>query len=76
MPGYGEALDDRLDRAYVILEIATRLFPHSANTWDSLAEITLYRGDRDKAIALCEKALAVDPGFTNAGQQLEKIRAQ
>ena len=74
--GYAAAFSDDLDRAYDILELATRLFPGSANAWDSFAEIVLMRGDRDRAIECYEKALEVDPTFSNAANQLEKIRSE
>jgi len=51
----------------------TELFPNSPNTWDSLAEVVLYTGDRERSLELYRKALEVDPGFTNATQQIEKI---
>lgn len=74
--GYAAAYADDLDRAEQILAINTILFPASANAWDSLAEITLYRGDSDKALELYRKALAADPDFSNAAEQIEKILAE
>ncbi len=71
--GYGAAFADQLDRPQQILEIGTQLFPNSANTWDSLAEITLNRGDREKAIEYYEKALVADPHFSNSAEQLRKL---
>jgi len=41
--GYAASRTDDLDRAEEILTMNTELFPQSANTWDSLAEITLAR---------------------------------
>ena len=74
--GYAAAGADRLDRAHAILELNARLFPDSANTWDSLAEITAERGDREGAIELYRKALEVDPDFANAARQLERLLAE
>ncbi len=71
--GYGAAFADQIDRAQQILEIGTQLFPDSANAWDSLAEITLYRGEREKAIEHYRKALEIDPKFSNAAEQLKKL---
>ena len=71
--GYGAAFADQLDRAQQILEIGTQLFPDSANAWDSFAEITLQRGDRELAIEYYKKALEVDPEFANAAEQLETL---
>ena len=71
--GYAAAFADDLDRSQQILELNTELFPSSANTWDSLAEVVLYVGDRDRALELYRKALEVDPDFTNAAENIEKI---
>lgn len=74
--GYAAAFADDLDRAERILELNTILFPGSANTWDTLAEITLNRGDAEKALKLYRKALAADPAFSNAAEQIERILAE
>jgi tetratricopeptide (TPR) repeat protein len=71
--GYAAAFADDLDRSQRILELNTRLFPHSANTWDSLAELVLYRGDKDRALQLYRKALDADPTFRNAADNIERI---
>jgi tetratricopeptide (TPR) repeat protein len=70
--GYAAAFAEQFDRARTILEIGTQLFPDSANSWDSLAEITLNSGDREKAIEYYKQALEVDPEFSNAAAQLNK----
>jgi len=74
--GYGAGFDGDLDRAERLLELNTELFPGSANAWDSLAEVVLYRGDRERALALYRKALDIDPAFANAARQIEAIRSQ
>jgi len=74
--GYGAANADDFDQAERILALNNRLFPGSANTWDSLAEIVLYKGDRERALELYRKALEVDPGFTNATQQIKTILSE
>ena len=71
--GYAAAYADDLDRSQEILKLNTELFPTSANTWDSLAEVVLYTGDSDTALQLYRKALEVDPTFTNAADNIEKI---
>jgi cytosine/adenosine deaminase-related metal-dependent hydrolase len=74
--GYAAGFGGDLDRAESLLELNTRLFPNSANAWDSFGEITLYLGDAERAIALYEKALEINPGFANAAEQIEAIRSQ
>jgi tetratricopeptide (TPR) repeat protein len=71
--GYSAAFANDLDRSEEILRLNTRLFPKSANTWDSLAEVTLYRGNREAALELYRKALQADPDFENAAEQIKKI---
>ncbi len=74
--GYAAAFAGDLERSRQILRLNTELFPASANTWDSLAEITLMSGDRQGALALYRKALEVNPGFSHAAQQIERILAR
>ena len=74
--GYAAAFREELKLARTILEIGTQTFPESANSWDSLAEINLLLGNRNMAIEYYEKALEVDPTFSNATEQLDKIRAE
>lgn len=71
--GYAAAYADDLDRSQQILELNTRLFPESANTWDSLAELMLYRGDKDRAIQFYRKALEADPAFGSAAENIDRI---
>ena len=71
--GYAAGFAGELNRSQAILEINTELFPNSANAWDSLAEVVFYVGDRERALDLYRKALKVDPGFTNAADQIESI---
>ncbi len=72
--GYAAAFKDELERARMVLTLGTQLFPLSANAWDSLAEVALYMEDREKAIEYYEQALIVDPNFSNAREQLKKLR--
>ena len=71
--GYAAAYAGDLNRSQVILGLNTELFPNSANTWDSLAEVVLYMGDGARALEYYRKALEVDPPFTNAAENIEKI---
>ena len=72
--GYAAGFAGDLDRAKYLLEMNTELFPESANAWDSLAEITLYLGDKIRAIAFYERALEIDPHFASAAEHIEAIR--
>ncbi|THV58334.1 alpha/beta hydrolase [Flagellimonas alvinocaridis] len=54
--------------------LATRLFPDSANLYDSLAEGYLYIGNTEKAIESFEKSLALNPKNQNAINRLEQLK--
>jgi cytochrome c-type biogenesis protein CcmH/NrfG len=58
-----------------MLLLNIRLFPRSANAWDSLAEVTLEMGEREEALDFYRKALLVDPEFTNAAERIQEILA-
>ena len=73
--GYGAAFADDMDRSIAILRMNTELFPASANTWDSLGEVTLYLGNRDDALRFYRKALEVDPDLASAAEQIQKLEA-
>ena len=72
-PLYAAAFADELDRAEALLELNTRLFPQSANSWDNLAEVVLYRGDNDRAVELYRKALEANPTFSSAAENIDRI---
>ncbi|MEQ8713461.1 MAG: dienelactone hydrolase family protein [Cyclobacteriaceae bacterium] len=57
-----------------VFRFATRLYPQSANLWDSLAEGYLYIGDKEKAIASFEKSLQLNPDNQNAINRLKELR--
>jgi len=60
--------------AISVFRLATEAFPGSSNTFDSLGEAYMVNGDRALAIESYQKALALDPGNTNAKTKLEELR--
>lgn len=56
-----------------VFRINTRVFPKSANTWDSLGEALLAAGQRDEGIAAYRQALAIDPTFVSSQQALQRL---
>jgi CubicO group peptidase (beta-lactamase class C family) len=64
------------DMAIAVFELNVDRFPDEANPYDSLAEAYLATGDRERAITLYRRALAVDPEFENARRMLEKLSAE
>jgi CubicO group peptidase (beta-lactamase class C family) len=65
-----------LDAAIAIFRLNTELYPHSANTWDSLGEGYMVAGETELAISNYEKSLELDPTNTNAEKMLERLRVR
>jgi tetratricopeptide (TPR) repeat protein len=77
--GYKLMNDKQMEAAEYILGLNTKLFPASANAWDSYAEANWKAGKNEKAIEYYNKAIELDPkGVTgdNARNMLEKIKSQ
>lgn len=55
-----------VDEAMAILQTAIEMYPQEANLYDSLGEFQLKKGDKAKALASYQKALAINPEFGNA----------
>jgi len=66
--------DGELPNAIAVFALATRLYPDSANTWDSLGEANEAAGNRDASIAAYRKSLALDPGNANAERHLAVLQ--
>jgi hypothetical protein len=76
--GYELLNASRIDDALVVFELATLLYPESANAWDSLGEGMWKAKQVDQAIKHYEKAIALDPEGTvgdNARRMLDQIRS-
>jgi tetratricopeptide (TPR) repeat protein len=75
--GYKLLGDNQLEGALYIFGLITRLYPQSANAWDSFAEANWKAGNKDKAVEYYNKAIALDPnGETgnNARRMLEEMK--
>lgn len=72
--GYSYLGDERINDAIAVFEWATRLYPQSANTYDSLGETQRAKGETASAIASYEKALALDPQSASARTALDELR--
>lgn len=76
--GYDLLNAKRFDQSLFVFGMNTRLYPNSANAWDSFAEANWKAGKTDKAIEYYNKAIALDPdGVTgaNARGMLEQVKA-
>ena len=75
--GYDLLNSKQLDAALYVFELNTKLYPKSANTWDSFAEANWKANKTDKAIEYYNKAIELDPkGPTgdNARQMLNRVK--
>jgi tetratricopeptide (TPR) repeat protein len=75
--GYDLLNASRISDAVAVFQLNTKLFPKSANTWDSLGEALWKSKDNSKAIDAYNTAIALDPnGVTgeNARKMLKKIK--
>ncbi len=72
--GYRLLTDDRFDDAVHVFELYVELFPKDSNSYDSLGEGLMKRGDTEEAIANYERSLAMDPDNENAEEMLKELR--
>jgi tetratricopeptide (TPR) repeat protein len=73
--GYDLLRSKNVESALWVFGLNTKLFPQSANVWDSLAEAYLNAGNTEKAIEYYNKAIEMDPkGQT--GENARRMLAQ
>ena len=72
--GYAFMRMKRMDDAIALFTLNTTRFPNSSNTWDSLAEAYLNKGDKQKALEYYEKALQLNPSSENAANKVKKLK--
>jgi cytosine/adenosine deaminase-related metal-dependent hydrolase len=73
--GYELLRREKFPDAILVFDYNTKLFPSSANAWDSLAEGYMRSGDRDRAIANYRKSIELNPQNRNAAAMLQKLGA-
>jgi len=71
--GYQLISVKKLDDAIAVFEQNTTDYPASFNTWDSLAEAYMGKGNKELAIKYYKKSLELNPNNTNAVSQLKKM---
>jgi tetratricopeptide (TPR) repeat protein len=77
--GYDMLNGKQTDGALFVFKLNTKLYPQSANAWDSYGEALWKAKQIDKAIESYNKAIALDPtGVTgdNARNMLKQIKAE
>lgn len=63
----------RQEEAVAVFEWTTRVFPKSANAFDSLGQACLAVGRQDQAVRSYRRALEIDPADKTAKTALEKL---
>jgi len=63
-----------VEEAMAILQTAIEMYPQEANLYDSVGEFQLLKGDKAKALASYQKALAINPEFSNAVAAKEIVK--
>lgn len=71
--GYRLLNTRQVPAAITVFGINTRVFPGSANVWDSLGEAFILAGRREEGIAAYRRALAIDPTFGSSRQALARL---
>jgi tetratricopeptide (TPR) repeat protein len=75
--GYDLLNSKQFDQALYVFDLNTKLYPKSANAWDSFAEANWKANKIEKAVEYYNKAIALDPnGVTgdNSRRMLEQIK--
>jgi tetratricopeptide (TPR) repeat protein len=75
--GYDLLNSKQLEPALFVFQLNTKLYPGSANAWDSFAEANWKSNNIDKAVEYYNKAIELDPkGVTgdNARKMLKQIK--
>ena len=71
--GYRLLENGEIDAAIKVFDLNTETFPLSANTWDSLAEAIMTKGDHETAIRYYRASLKLDPESSNAMRMIEQM---
>lgn len=71
--GYKLLEKGKIEAAIKVFDLNTGTFPVSANTWDSLAEAMMAKGDHEAAIHYYRVSLKLDPDSSNAARMIERM---
>jgi CubicO group peptidase (beta-lactamase class C family) len=75
--GYFLLLDKRhADDAIAVFRLNAEEYPRAWNVYDSLGEVYMEVGDREKAIASYKKSLELNPANGNAAAMLKRLEAR
>ena len=71
--GYRHLENSEIATAISVFQLNTDTFPESANTWDSLGEALMTKGDHETAIRYYRRSLDLDPDNSNAAQMIDRM---
>ncbi len=74
--GYRLLRNGEIEEAIKVFELNTDTFPLSANTWDSLAEAIMTKGDHEVAILYYRASLRLNPDSRNAARMIERMMGE
>ena len=74
--GYELLENGEIDAAIKVFDLNAETFPLSANTWNSLAEAVMTKGDHESAIHYYRVSLKLDPESNNAAKMIERMTAE
>jgi CubicO group peptidase (beta-lactamase class C family) len=74
--GYRLLGTDQKMQAIAVLSLATRLYPQSANAYDSLAEVYEAAGERELAIQNYRRSLELNAQNTHAAERLRVLQPE
>ena len=72
--GYDLINSNQVQSAIFVFQLNTKLYPRSANTWDSLAEAYWKAKQIDKAIEYYKKAIELDPNGATGSNSKNMLR--
>lgn len=75
MMGYEYLGRNKYAPALAVFKLNAKLFPKSANVFDSLAEAYMKSGDNANAVINYRRSLEMDPKNLNAAEALKKLKA-
>jgi tetratricopeptide (TPR) repeat protein len=71
--GYRHLENSEIETAISVFQLNTDTFPESANTWDSLGEALMTKGDHGMAIRYYRRSLELDPDNSNAARMIDRM---
>ncbi|MYY46421.1 tetratricopeptide repeat protein [Elizabethkingia anophelis] len=73
--GYTFLNEKSVENAIIVFEENTKLFPMSANSWDSLGEAYFTKKDKTNALKSYKKALELDPDSKSIQAMIKKSKS-